>query len=632
MPSSAIQGRITELGLVPQVDLDYEVIRDVLHAERDARMRPDGIGQFRFVHDSPSEYVEDPWTPVLEREPIVESVDVLVVGAGFGGLVAAVEAKRAGARSIRLLDQAGGFGGTWYWNRYPGIRCDINSLVYLPLLEETGYVPQERYSTGEEILAHAQRIARYAGLEDSGVFHTKVTGMVWNEERAVWAVTTNRGDQFFARFVISQSGLFSTPKFPGTPGLEAFQGKIFHSARWDYDYTGGSPRDELTGLRGKRVALLGTGATGVQCVPPLAAASEHLYVLQRTPTSIAPRNHGSIDKEWIAQQSPGWQRRLMDNFNQITQGVPIQALPMIDDGWTVYHNFVTDFISERLGESPTPEEMWSAAEAADFEWFAMLNARVDEVVSDPEKARVLKSYYRFFCKRPGFSDDYLPAFDRPNVTLIDASRHPIEEFTPTGLRLVGEPEEIPIDCVILATGFEIGTTWTQQAGYDPVGDKGVTLSEKWSKGPLIFQGVLSSGFPNFFFMGMNKSGPTITYTHMLQLQAEHIGYLIARSLESEAAYLDVRPQAEERYMSGFVSLAEANERFYAECTPGYLNSEGRSRDPFSVPSNAVGTGGIPFYEGLAAWRKAGDLEGLELVSEQSIREGSLVSGQAGRAI
>jgi len=614
--TETLDDRLQKYGLVRQTDLDFDGLRAVLHAERDRRVRPRGVEQFRYVEEdaSVSAYEDDPWTAWTAREPVVETVDILIIGAGFGGLSAAIAAKEAGLESIRICDRAGDFGGTWYWNRYPGLRCDVDSRIYLPFLEESGFVPTERYSRGEEILGYCQQLAKTHDLVDAGLFHTGVTEMRWDEERAVWIVSTDRGDTITTRFVTTQSGLFVRPKLPGIEGIERFRGKAFHSSRWDYSYTGGDAHGGLTGLEGKKVALIGTGATSVQVLPHLAQAADRVVVFQRTPTLIAPRHNASLDPDWFAEQEPGWQRRMMANFNKIMQGQPVEQ-DLVDDGWTLYFRFVLDYFANYGGDLG-PEEMWDASEKADLEWFEMLNANVDAQVSDPDKAAILKSHYRYFCKRPGFSDDYLAAFDRSNVDIVDSAKSPIESITETGIRVRGLDSEIEVDCIVFATGFEIGTGWTKQAGYDAIGVGGQRLSDKWRGGPRIFQGFLSSGFPNLFFMGVLKTGGTINYTHFLRNQAEHISYVIKQVLENGAAYVDASKEAEDDYTDNFPALGTVNKRWYDECTPGYLNNEGHPTDPSSAPQLVYGPGPDAFWQMMEDWRQEGSLTGLSFGDRQ----------------
>ena len=201
----------------------------------------------------------------------------------------------------RIVEKGGDFGGTWYWNRYPGAQCDTASMVYMPLLEETGHRPTEKYAHAPEILEQCRRIGRQYRLYEKALFQTEVTELRWDDARSRWVVSTSRGDRFTASFVGLGIGPLHVPKLPGIPGIETFKGHAFHTSRWDYDYTGGDPNGApLTGLADMRVAIIGTGATSVQAVPHLARAAKQLLVVQRTPSSVDVRGNAPIDPEWFA--------------------------------------------------------------------------------------------------------------------------------------------------------------------------------------------------------------------------------------------------------------------------------------------------------------------------------------------
>ncbi len=251
----------------------------------------------RFAH-----YLDDPYVePGFTRAPLTDEVEVVVIGGGFGGLLAGARLRQAGVEDIRMIDPAGDFGGTWYWNRYPGIACDIESYTYLPLLEEVGYVPKEKYSYGAEILEHSQ--AHRAGSSTSTATPASrpaSRSCAGTRTPSRWIVSTNRGDRMRAHYVCLATGPLNRPKLPGIPGIENFEGHSFHASRWDYRYTGGDSNGGLTGLRGKRVGIIGTGATAVQCVPHVGEWAEQLYVFQRTPSSIDVKNNPPTDPEWAA--------------------------------------------------------------------------------------------------------------------------------------------------------------------------------------------------------------------------------------------------------------------------------------------------------------------------------------------
>ena len=251
----------------------------------------------------------------------MKQVDVVIVGAGFSGLYLMHRCLKANRTAV-VLEQGSDVGGTWYWNRYPGAMCDTASLIYLPLLEETGHLPTEKYTRGPEILEHCRRIARHFDLYDDAVFSTEVTGLTWDAEHRQWVISTDRGDAMRARHVCVGTGPLHKAKLPGIPGIGDFTGHSFHTSRWDYDYTGGDPEGSpMTGLADRRVGIIGTGATAVQCIPHLSRSSGELFVFQRTPSSIDVRANRVLDyDELTPKMGPGWQRRWLENFTILQTG------------------------------------------------------------------------------------------------------------------------------------------------------------------------------------------------------------------------------------------------------------------------------------------------------------------------
>ena len=588
--------------------LNVAEIRARYEAERVKRLRPAGTDQYVFAEGKFARFAEDPHAgPAPERPALNEELDVLVIGAGFGGIQAGKTLRDAGIDNFRIVDASGDFGGTWYWNRYPGLRCDVESYLYLPYLEETGYVPTERYIRGREILAYCQLLGHHFHLYDRALFQTKITGMQWDEDTARWTVTTSRGDTFRARFVTTQSGIFSRPQLPGIPGIEDFAGHAFHSARWDYAYTGGSTDGGLTNLANKRVGVIGTGTTALQVVPELARDSLSLTIFQRTPTAVGVRDNGPTDLAWFKSLAPGWQKQRMVSFNQIGNGEKADC--PVDDGWARFFRRMIDAVESLPEAERTPEAIGAAQEAADYEYNETVRARVDEYIRDPAKAALLKAYYRTMCKRPGFSDDYLPACDRDNVSVVDVSCG-IERITPTGMVVDGV--EYPLDCLIFCTGFELGTTWAHQAGYDIVGRDGLLLSEKWGKGISTYNGLFSHGFPNIFFMGLTQTGATVNVPHMLQEQVDHLTWIIRQSLDTGKAALEATPAAEGAWQDTINAVNEARRPFQESCTPGYFNAEGKPDDRRSAIGSGMFFPSTAFFEMLAQWRQAGDFAGLDV--------------------
>ncbi|TMK12470.1 MAG: NAD(P)/FAD-dependent oxidoreductase, partial [Actinobacteria bacterium] len=399
----------------------------------------------------------DPYMPLIEREPKTDHVTVAFVGGGFAGLITGARLKEAGIEDVRIVDKSGDFGGTWYWNRYPGAQCDTASFVYMPLLEETGHMPSEKYAHAAEILEHSRRIGKQFGLYDNALFHTEVTDLEWDGERSCWIVRTNRGDEFTAQFVGMGTGPLHVAKLPGIPGIADFRGHSFHTSRWDYDYTGGDPDGApMDRLADKRVAIIGTGATAVQCVPQLAPACKELFVFQRTPSSVDVRDNRPTDPEWFAEMAtPGWQQRWLENFTATQTAMVMPEQDLVMDGWTDLARRIRARIMALPAEEFTPENMLAAFEESDFEKMSEIRDRVDAVVEDPETAHKLKAWYRQLCKRPCFHDEYLQAFNQPNTHLVDTDGKGVERITPAGLVAAGV--DYQVDCIIYASGFEVGT-------------------------------------------------------------------------------------------------------------------------------------------------------------------------------
>ena len=588
---------------------DSDALRERYRVEREKRLRPDGNDQYIEATGEFARYLDDPYIDeAIDREPKADQVDVVIVGGGFGGQQAAARLIQAGVEDLRLIEKAGDFGGTWYWNRYPGAQCDIESYCYLPLLEELGYVPKEKYAYAREILDHSEAIGRRFGLYDKTLFQTEVKALAWNENARRWIVRTNQDDAIEARFVCMANGPLHRPKLPGIPGIRDFRGHTFHTSRWDYDYTGGGPDGDLDRLADKRVAIIGTGATAIQCVPFLGEAAEHLYVVQRTPSSVDVRGNMPTDPAWAAGLEAGWQRRRMENFNALVSGVP-QEEDLVDDGWTdLIGKTLERFRRARADDGVNVAEVM---ESANFEKMEEIRARVDDLVDDHEVAEKLKPYYQMFCKRPTFNDDYLPTFNRPNVTLLDTDGQGAERITRKGVVVKGV--EYEVDCIIYSTGFEVGTPYTRRAGYDVVGREGRKLSEHWAQGMRTLHGMSSHGFPNLFIMHPSQGGFTANFPHSLDENAVHQAYIVSHALREGYSVVEVQSDAEEAWVEtikGF-SAGAFGGLGAGECTPGYYNNEGQP-NPLARQSAPYGGGSIRFFELMKAWREAGDFEGLEL--------------------
>ena len=615
MSPSPASDDATDLGPDAQHDLgfDPDALRARYREERDKRLREDGNDQYVETEGRFARYVDDPYaTPGLERAPLTDEVEVLIVGGGFGGLLAGAYLRMAGVEGIRLIDAGADFGGTWFWNRYPGIACDVESYIYLPLLEEVGYMPIEKYARGSEILAYAQSLARTYDLYRDACFQTRVEEVRWDAASARWIVTTRRGDRMRAHHVCLATGPLNRPKLPGIPGLDTFAGHSFHASRWDYAYTGGDSEGGLTGLADKRVGLIGTGATSVQVVPHLGESCEHLYVFQRTPSSVDVKNNPPTDPAWAASLEPGWHRHRMENFNNLLSGIPEEE-DLVNDGWTALFRNIVVNIQKGVSTDFSMSGLAKAAEIADFQKMEEIRARVDEMVDDAETAEALKPWYRQFCKRPCIHNEYLATFNRPNVTLVDTSGQGVERITEAGVVVGGRTYEV--DCLIYATGFEVGTDYSRRAGFQVYGRTGASLSETWAEGVRTLHGMHVHGFPNCYIMSNPQAGFTASFTHVLDEQARHLAYVIETARSRGLRAVEVSAEAEQGWVDTCLRKAGRGRSFLENCTPGYYNNEGKP-SARSDQDGFYGGGSPEFFRKLKDWRETGELAGMEIEVEE----------------
>jgi cyclohexanone monooxygenase len=597
---------------VEPLAFDPDALREKYRLERDKRLRAEGNEQYVEIAGEFAHYLEDPYVEPIVRDPIFDEVDVVIIGGGFGGLLAGARLKEAGITDVHIIEKGGDFGGTWYWNRYPGAQCDIESYIYLPLLEEIGYVPKEKYTRAPEILEHSRNIAKHFGLYDGALFQTEVTCLTWEDESARWLVATNRGDEVRARFVCMASGPLHRPKLPGIPGIESFRGHSFHTSRWDYGYTGGDSEGNLDKLGDKVVGIIGTGATAVQCIPHLGETAKHLYVFQRTPSSIDVRNNRPTDPQWAASLQPGWQKRRMENFNNLVSGL-FEPEDLVSDGWTdIIGKLLVRMRRSEGGAAESPETMRRAVELADFEKMEEIRSRVDTIVNDPLTAERLKPYYRQFCKRPCFHDEYLQTYNRPNVTLVDTDGRGVDRITERGV-VVGETE-YELDCLIYATGFEVGTDFTRRAGCEIIGRGGITLTEKWKDGASTLHGMHTRGFPNLFVFTHMQAGFTANYPHALDEQSRHAAYILRHVFDHDIRTIEPSQEAEAAWVQTIIEQAQFNLDFLESCTPGYYNNEGQPSERM-IRNGSYGGGSVAFFRLLAEWRDQGTLPGLELTPQ-----------------
>jgi cation diffusion facilitator CzcD-associated flavoprotein CzcO len=610
-PGNFVQDGKLRIPSADELGFDPQEVRRKYDFERDRRLRPDGDSQYQAIDGDLKHMIDDPYiTERIEREPVQEEIEVAILGAGFGGMMMAARLQEAGISDFRIIERAGDFGGTWYWNRYPGAQCDVESYIYLPLLDETGYMPKEKYSYQPEIFAHAQRIGHHFDLYSRSYFQTQIREQSWDESTKRWTVTTDRGDVFRARHVVISSGSLNRPKLPGLPGIGDFKGHTFHTSRWDYDYTGGSSAGNLDKLHNKRVGIIGTGGTGIQAIPHLGEDAEHLYVFQRTPSSVAVRGNHPTDPEWFKSLKTGWQRERNDNFTALVVGAEVEE-DLVNDGWTELFKALGGLMEDSGAAELTADELNQIGEIVDFQYGNQVRDRVTETLKDPEVAEKLKHWYRPWCKRPTFNDDYLPTFNRPNVTLVDTGGKGVERVTEKGIVIDGV--EYELDCLVFATGFEVSrATYTHQADLEIVGRDGLNLGDYWADGMRTYQGFMSHGFPNCFHMGFTQTGYTPNFTYMLDNQARHISAVLADAGARGYTSLEATKQAEADWLA-LVTAPNQMTDYLASCTPGYYNAEGTSKghdDGFL--QGHFPDGGLRFYQMLAEWRAEGSYAGLRV--------------------
>lgn len=598
----------------PPMDIDIPALREKYRQERDKRLRPEGQAQYLATEGAFSDSFEgDPHMPLVPREPIAEDLDVAILGAGWSGLLAACHLRKAGVSTFRNIDLAGDFGGCWYWNRFPGLQCDNDAYCYLPMLEEMGFMPSKKYADGFEIFGYIQRIARKYELYENALFHTRVRALRWDESIQRWRIATNRGDDIRARFVVMACGPLNRPKLPGVPGIGSFTGHMFHTARWDYEYTGGKHSEPvLDKLADKNVALVGTGATAIQVVPFLGRYAKQVYVVQRTPSTVDSRFNPPTDPEWVKTLKPGWQKERQANFNRGTNAAlrPGEQ-DLICDFWTE----LSRNIRARLETMGWPKlglsEFRALHEEEDYRLMERMRRRVDGIVQDKATAEALKPYYRWLCKRPCSSAGYYETFNLPNVKLLDVSAtRGLERITETGIVALGV--EYPVDCVIFASGFEVTSELRRRWGIDVVeGRNGYSLYEHWRDGYRTLHGMTTHGFPNQFFIQFTQGGLNASIPATFEQQGDHIAYIIKQALQRGAKVVECTEEAQDQWVKTIRETAIDTSAFDRECTPGYYNNEGEEKRRWYL-GEPYGPGFYVFDKLLRAWRERGEMEGLQI--------------------
>ncbi len=590
-----------------RLEFDPVALRERYRGEREKRMDAGGGRKYVKLQGQFGKLYEDPNAdPSFTRDPVTKEMDFAIIGGGYGGLLCGAELRRVGVERICIIERGSDIGGTWYWNRYPGAACDVESYIYLPLLEEIGGMPKQKYATAPDIWEHTKKIARKFDLYRDALLQTVATDVSWSDETKRWTVLTNRGDKIIARYLVTCTGSMAEPKLPNIPGIETFKGHTFHTSRWDYDYTGGDSSGNLSKLADKRVAIVGTGATAIQVIPHLARGAEHLYVVQRTPSSIHYRGDRPTDPEWFENLQPGWQRERMINFTTAFHGGEVEE-DLVNDEWT--QSFFDASDADYEGD-------FTAHQLANFRKMEFARARVDQTVGKPEVAEALKPWYNFFCKRPCFHDDYLPTFNRDNVTLVNTDGKGMERVDETGF-WVGDTH-YEVDCIVFSTGFEVGTSHKSRTGFALRGRDGITLDEHWSDGVRTMHGIHVHGFPNYFYIGgLEQAARTANFAHSLTNHSYHLGQLIKASSGNCTNTIEATAEGEEAWVQRIIHIATVNSigsqntNFQDECTPGYYNNEGQPRR-VAVQNGAYGLGPIAYIQELREWRETEKFEGLSI--------------------
>jgi cation diffusion facilitator CzcD-associated flavoprotein CzcO len=461
--------------------------------------------------------------------------------------------------------------GLRYWNRYPGIQCDVDSYIYMPLLEEVGSRPTQKYVSGAELLRHARTVADKYGLRQKTLFQTRANLMKWDGNS--WKVETDRGDKIRAHWLVTALGAYHSPKFPGIPGINKFKRKSFHSSRWDWDYTGGNvEQQDMTKLKDKRVVIIGTGATSIQIVPQLAKWAQELYVVQRTPSSVDVRGNKPTDKEWFDSLHKGWQVERQANFNDVTSGGEAKD-DLVDDGWTTTLREMPGFFGA-AEDGDSAEAQALKLQIADFQIMERLRQRIDDIVEDKKTAESLKPWYNLYCKRPCFHDEYLSSFNSPNVHLVDTEGRGVDAITARGIIVHGK--EIQADCIVYATGFEWGGKWTlEHMQTDIIGRDGISLTRKFhAEGPAVYHGWAVHGFPNLAILSWTQAGVTPNTTYTMVEMTQHLVYLMKQCKERRIISLEPTKEAEEEWVREVIEAGAGRNQFLKACPAGFYNNEG----------------------------------------------------------
>ncbi|MEM7340538.1 MAG: NAD(P)/FAD-dependent oxidoreductase [Actinomycetota bacterium] len=521
----------TELLALPafKADAAYDEAEQARHRQFNDDRR--GADDYMAMEGDLSRYLDDPYSaPPVDREALTDECEIMVVGAGFAGLLLWYRLAEAGFTDVRFCEKGGDVGGTWYWNRYPGIACDVESYSYFPLLDEMDYIPTMKFASGFEIYEYCQAMAERFGFYDHCLFHTEVLDADWDDASERWTVRTNRGDAMRARFLLLANGVLTTPRLARIDGMDRFEGESFHTSRWDYDID----------LTGKRIGVIGTGATAVQVIPEVAKVASELYVFQRTPSTIDVRDQRETKPDEIDEwrNEPGWARARRDRYKKL---IGRRALQANDE----YLAGKTELPKRRsrsgTGPKPSREERVRRDLETSFRIMEQIRDRIDAIVDDPDTARALKPYYPYGCKRPTFHDEFLPTFNRPNVQLVDVAPRGVQEINERGV--VHDGEQYELDVLIYATGFDFMSreTMGRVTGLD-----GRSIADKWAEdGTRTFLGLHTNGFPNLLIVaGPQGTGGSFNFTDAIEEHSDYVVWLLSTMRDLGHGVVDIREDDE----------------------------------------------------------------------------------------
>ena len=500
-------------------------------------------------------------TEAARAETGSELFDVVIVGAGFAGMYMLYKAREMGLKA-HVIEAGSDVGGTWYWNRYPGCRCDVESLQYSyqfsPELEQE-WDWSERYAPQPEILSYAQHVADRFDLKKDITFNTKVARTKFDETSATWTVTTDTGDSYRAHFCVMATGCLSAANMPDIKGRDSFTGATYHTGRWPH---------EGVDFTSKRVAVIGTGSSGIQSIPIIAEQAQHLYVFQRTPNYSVPANNRPLTDEEKANFKAEY-RKLREEAKTNQSGIlsnptdrpvpevdPAEREALLQKYWDVGGLYFLGVFNDLMLDKDSNEVV------ADF-----VRRKIQEIVEDPETARALTPDGVIGCKRLCADSGYFHTFNRPNVTLVDIRDNGVEEITPNGV--VANGQEYEVDAIVYATGFDAMTGALNRI--EIIGQGNQTLKEKWAEGPRTYLGLQTAGFPNMFMI--TGPGSPSVLTNMLPSIEQHVEWIadcITHVRNQGHAQIDPEPAAEEEWV-GVVNMI-AGETLFPSCNSWYLGA------------------------------------------------------------